>query len=84
MDNVYQRMPENWNSNGIFRIQYYHKSISEVFCCVTCVPLGKSLTIQGCLADESSAENNVHKNLSMKDFMDEKEDVLSKLMKNSF
>ncbi|KAG8171460.1 hypothetical protein JTE90_015059, partial [Oedothorax gibbosus] len=81
-DNVYQQMPENWKSHGIFKIQYYHKTVPEALCWVTCVPLHKSLAVEGSLVSQSSDENNAHKNLSIKDFVDEKEDISSKLKIN--
>lgn len=73
-------MPLNWNSSGIFRMQYRHKTVPEASCWVTCVPLLKNLTVQGTFVNGPSEDNNVHTKLLTDDYVMAKGDFSCKII----
>lgn len=54
---VYICMPQNWNGNGIFKIFYTHSCCPEFICCMTCVPLYKTVAVHGTICDIDCSES---------------------------
>ncbi|CAL1284674.1 unnamed protein product [Larinioides sclopetarius] len=71
---VYTCMPDNWKSNGIFKIQFLHPVVPDVFSWVTWIPLYGNLITQGTVESKES-ENTVHFTLPSKNFINSQADI---------
>ncbi|GBL76297.1 F-box only protein 7 [Araneus ventricosus] len=71
---VYSCMPDNWKSNGIFKIQYWHPIVPDVLNWVTWIPLYGNLVIQGTVENKES-ENTVHVTLPAKNYINSQADI---------